>query len=277
MNTQTLELDISKRGGGQCVTIGQGDKSGTTIEAYVYDNGAPVALADYTVQLVARLPDRVHYARAGTATVSSNVITCTVDESKLASVAGYTDEAYFVIIKGDVEYSTERFALDIKRSALDGQAPAQSWDNMVDALIKQGENAIDEITGTNSSVENNEKKRIEAEASRVKAESSRQSSETLRGKEFSSLKLSSEESASCAIASAETASRATKNADTAAKKADASKTAADEATVKANAAATDALAAAEEARGSISPDKKVYITYDTVGDTDYLTIIDAEA
>ncbi|MRX82262.1 BppU family phage baseplate upper protein [Eggerthella guodeyinii] len=141
MNTQTLELDISKRGGGQCVIIGQGDKSGTTIEAHVYDNGATVALAGYTVQLVARLPDRAHYARLN-ATASGSVITCVVDESKLASVSGYTDEAYFTLAKGGATYSTERFALDIKRSGLDGQTPAKSWDSAVDALIAGGTAAV---------------------------------------------------------------------------------------------------------------------------------------
>ncbi len=100
------------------------------------------------------------------------------------------------------------------------------------------------------------------------------------------------------------ADAAATKADTAAGSVDASKdkaekaaTAANEAAGKANAAAgsandssvtasnaaagaeqakTEALKAAEEARGSISPDKKIYITYDTVGDTQYLTLVDTE-
>ena len=38
----------------------------------------------------------------------------------------------------------------------------------------------------------------------------------------------------------------------------------------------DALKAAEEARGSISPDKRIYLAYDTVGDTDYISLVDTE-
>ena len=34
--------------------------------------------------------------------------------------------------------------------------------------------------------------------------------------------------------------------------------------------------AAEEARGSISPDKRIYLAYDTVGDTEYITLVDTE-
>lgn len=45
---------------------------------------------------------------------------------------------------------------------------------------------------------------------------------------------------------------------------------------KASAAAADALLAAEEARGSIDPDKRIYLTYDAVGDVEYITLADTE-
>ena len=141
MNTQTIELDIDKRGcGNNCIRIAQGEGGGTTIKALIYDNGGELSLSGYSAFLVARLPDRIHYYR-GSAAVSGNTITYVCDESKLASVPGYTDEAYFEIVKDDFLAQTERFALDILRSAKEGQQPAQSWDNAIDDLIRRGENA----------------------------------------------------------------------------------------------------------------------------------------
>lgn len=139
-NTRTLELDISKEGTGTCVKVGQGDDGGTTIKALIYDNGAEFALTGATAWLVALLPNKRNYYR-GQCSVSGNAATITVDESKLCSVPGYTDEAYFTITKDGNTYSTERFALDILRSALDGQQPAQNWDDAVQDLIDRGETA----------------------------------------------------------------------------------------------------------------------------------------
>lgn len=141
MNTITLELDISKRGTGDCVRVGQGDDGGTTLKALIYDNGAEFALSGATAWLVVLLPNKRNYYR-GQCSVSGNAATITVDESKLCSVPGYTDEAYFTITKGGNTYSTERFALDILRSALDGLQPAQNWDDAVQDLIDRGETAV---------------------------------------------------------------------------------------------------------------------------------------
>lgn len=140
-NTRTLELDISKEGAGTCIKVGQGDDGGTTINALIYDNGAEFSLSGATVWLVALLPNKRNYYR-GQCSVSGNAATITVDESKLCSVPGYTDEAYFTITKGGNTYSTERFAIEILRSALDGQQPAQNWDDAVQDLIDRGETAV---------------------------------------------------------------------------------------------------------------------------------------
>lgn len=140
-NTRTLELDISKEGAGTCIKVGQGDDGGTTIKALIYDNGAEFALSGSTVWLVVLLPNRRNYYR-GQCSVSGNAATITVDESKLCSVPGYTDEAYFTITKSWATYSTERFAIEILRSALDGQQPAQNWDDAVQDLIDRGETAV---------------------------------------------------------------------------------------------------------------------------------------
>lgn len=223
MNVQTIELDVNKRGcGNNCIRIAQGEGGGTTIKALIYDNGGELALSGYSAFLVARLPDRIHYYR-GSAAVSGNAITYVCDESKLASVPGYTDEAYFEIVKGDFLAQTERFALDILRSAKEGQQPAQSWDNAIDDLIKRGETAV--------------------------------------------------KSGEAAVAAA---NGAVSKANTAAAKADTATGKANAAAQGANDAKTEALKAAEEARGSISPDKRIYLAYDTVGDTDYISLVDTE-
>lgn len=141
MNTRTLELDISKEGAGACVKVGQGDDGGTTIKALIYDNGAEFALSGATAWLVVLLPNKRNYYR-GQCSVSGNSATITVDESKLCSVSGYTDEAYFTITKSGKTYSTERFAIEILRSALDGQQLAQNWDDAVQDLINRGETAV---------------------------------------------------------------------------------------------------------------------------------------
>lgn len=149
-NTRTLELDISKEGAGTCVKVGQGDDGGTTIKALIYDNGAEFELSGATAWLVVLLPNKRNYYR-GQCLVSGNAVTITVDESKLCSVSGYTDEAYFTITKSGKTYSTERFAIEILRSALDGQKPAQSWDDAVQDLIDRGETAVKNANAAASS------------------------------------------------------------------------------------------------------------------------------
>lgn len=141
MNVQTLDLDIGKRGNGQCIRIGQGDSGGTTITATIYDNGSAIDLTGTTVELVVRLPDRIHYYR-GECTVSGSTAMHVCDESKLAAVPGFTDEAYFTVTVSGSTFSTERFALDIVRSATDGLAPAESYDGKIERIISDGSAAV---------------------------------------------------------------------------------------------------------------------------------------
>lgn len=152
-NTRTLELDISKEGSGTCIKVGQGDDGGTTIKALIYDNGAEFTLTGATAWLVVLLPNKRNYYR-GQCSVSGNAATITVDESKLCSVSGYTDEAYFTITKSGKTYSTERFAIEILRSALDGQQPAQNWDDAVQDLIDRGETAVKNANSAASAANN---------------------------------------------------------------------------------------------------------------------------
>lgn len=237
MNTQTIELDVNKCGcGNNYIRIAQGEGGGTTIKALIYDNGSELSLSGYSAYLVARLPDRIHYYR-GSATVSGNTITYVCDESKLASVPGYTDEAYFELKKGSQTVQTERFALDIMRDAREGNTPAKSWDNAVEALEKRAETAV------------------------TKGEQA----VTDAGKALNN-----------ANAAVNICKSATDAANTATSKANAATNAANASKASADLAAADALKAAEEARGSISPDKRIYLAYDTVGDTDYISLVDTE-
>ena len=265
MNVQTIELDVNKRGcGNNCIRIAQGEGGGTTVKALIYDNGGELALSGYSAFLVARLPDRIHYYR-GSASVNGNTITYVCDESKLASVPGYTDEAYFEITKGDFLAQTERFALDILRSAKEGQQPAQSWDNAIDDLIKRGETAVKSgeaaVTAANGAVSKANTAAAKADTATGKANAAARDASAATGK---------------ANAAAGDASTAAKKADTAAGKANTSAENADTAAQGANDAKTEALKAAEEARGSISPDKRIYLAYDTVGDTDYISLVVTE-
>lgn len=265
MNVQTIELDVNKRGcGNNCIRIAQGEGGGTTIKALIYDNGGELSLSGYSAFLVARLPDRIHYYR-GSATVSGNTITYVCDESKLASVPGYTDEAYFEIIKGDFLAQTERFALDILRSAKEGQKPAQSWDNAIDDLINRGESAV---TKGEQAVTDAGKALNNANAAVNICKSATDAANTATGKANAATKSATDAAtaANTAKANADAATDAAKSATNAA---NASKDSADE-------AAKDARKAAEEARGSISPDKRIYLAYDTVGDNEYITLVDTE-
>lgn len=265
MNNQTIELDIDKRGcGNNCISIAQGENGGTTIKALVFDNGGEFALAGYTAYLVARLPDRIHYYK-GTATVSGNTVTHVCEESKLACVPGYTDEAYFEFTNGSHTVQTERFALDIMRDAREGNTPAKSWDNAVEALEKRAETAV---TKGEQAVTDAGKALNNANAAVNICKSATDAANTATSKANAATK-----SATDAASAANTAKA---NADTATNAANAATNAANASKDSADQAAADARKAAEEARGSISPDKRIYLAYDTVGDTDYITLVDTE-
>lgn len=237
-NTRTLELDISKEGAGTCIKVGQGDDGGTTIKALIYDNGAEFSLSGATVWLVALLPNKRNYYR-GQCSVSGNAATIIVDESKLCSVPGYTDEAYFTITKGGNTYSTERFALDILRSALDGQQPAQNWDDAVQDLIDRGETAVKNANAAASS----------ANSAASKATTAASTANTAATNANGAAKAAND-AASAANTAKANADKATTAANNAASAANTAKANADAATSKANAAASAANTAASNANAA---------------------------
>lgn len=248
-NTRTLELDISKEGAGTCIKVGQGDDGGTTINALIYDNGAEFSLSGATVWLVALLPNKRNYYR-GQCSVSGNAATITVDESKLCSVPGYTDEAYFTITKGGNTYSTERFAIEILRSALDGQQPAQNWDDAVQDLIDRGNQAVSSANSAASAANSAASKANSASTSATnaaKAANDAAASATSAASEANTAKQNADDATTAANNAASAANTAKQNADAATSNANAAASAANTAASSANAAAAAANGAAEDA------------------------------
>lgn len=248
-NTRTLELDIPKEGAGTCIKVGQGDDGGTTINALIYDNGAEFSLSGATVWLVALLPNKRNYYR-GQCSVSGNAATITVDESKLCSVPGYTDEAYFTITKGGNTYSTERFAIEILRSALDGQQPAQNWDDAVQDLIDRGNQAVSSANSAASAANSAASKANSASTSATnaaKAANDAAASATSAASEANTAKQNADAATTAANNAASAANTAKQNADAATSNANAAASAANTAASSANAAAAAANGAAEDA------------------------------
>lgn len=248
-NTRTLELDISKEGAETCIKVGQGDDGGTTINALIYDNGAEFSLSGATVWLVALLPNKRNYYR-GQCSVSGNAATITVDESKLCSVPGYTDEAYFTITKGGNTYSTERFAIEILRSALDGQQPAQNWDDAVQDLIDRGNQAVSSANSAASAANSAASKANSASTSATnaaKAANDAAASATSAASEANTAKQNADAATTAANNAASAANTAKQNADAATSNANAAASAAHTAASSANAAAAAANGAAEDA------------------------------
>lgn len=248
-NTRTLELDISKEGAGTCIKVGQGDDGGTTIKALIYDNGAEFALSGATAWLVVLLPNKRNYYR-GQCSVSGNAATITVDESKLCSVPGYTDEAYFTITKSGATYSTERFAIEIMRSALDGQQPAQNWDDAVQDLIDRGETAVKNANSA-ASAANTAAGKANTAASTANSAATAANNAAVAANTAASAANTAKQNADAATTAANNAASAAnaakQNADAATSNANAAASAANTAASSANAAAAAANGAAEDA------------------------------
>lgn len=145
MNEQILKLDISKRpDASQTVRIGQGDRGGTTIVAEIYDNDVALDLTGKTVRFLMRLPGGRYYMRDSDVAVSGNRATYVVDEEHMCAVAGYTNCAYFEVLDGaSVIASTQRFSIEVLRSALDGSSPGESYDTAIEEAIRRTEAAAE--------------------------------------------------------------------------------------------------------------------------------------
>lgn len=250
MNINTIELDICKAGtNSACVNVAQGDMRGTTVKAYIYDNGTETDLSGCDVYMVIKLPDRRHYYR-GTCSVDGSTATHVCDESKLCAVPGYTDEAYFEIVKDGAKYSTERFAIDILRSALDGQQPAQNWDDAVQDLIDRGETAVKNANSAASAANTAAGKANTAAStanSAATAANNAADAANTAASAANTAKQNADAATTAANNAASAANAAKQNADAATSNANAAASAANTAASSANAAAAAANGAAEDA------------------------------
>lgn len=145
MNTAHIRLNLNKgtQPAGDEITIAQGDKHGLTITATIYDGAEKATLTGYTAHIVAQLPDRTHYYRE-TATINGSDVTAVIDETKIGTIPGHTDNAYFTLEATDgTIYSTARFGIDILNDALSDTTVAETYDNELEQLVKDAQSAID--------------------------------------------------------------------------------------------------------------------------------------
>lgn len=142
MNTFELTLDLDKSVGvKQWITLRQGDKRGTTLQATLYDHGVLVS-GSYTCRVSIRHPNRNTYYRE-TATYSNGVATVTIDETSAASVVGVT-EGYFELLQGSTLIaSTESFGVRVLQSATDGATVGPPYDSAIQDALDE----LDAATG----------------------------------------------------------------------------------------------------------------------------------
>lgn len=213
LNTQTIELDISKPvSSRKIIRVAQGDSGGCTLKALLYDNGAELSLTSAIVYLVVKQPDKQHYYR-DKCSVSGNIATIALNETKLCSIPGFTDEAYFEVTKSSQTSSTERFCMDILPSALINKEPAEDWDNAINQIISSGSKAISNINLTNATIAEAEAARAAAEKDRVSAEAARVTAESARV-EVESARASAESARQSQESARQSAETSRKNAET---------------------------------------------------------------
>ncbi len=124
--TQTITLDLSRRQDSpQRVTLGQGDRNGTTLRVLVTDDGEPFDCAGLTPYLMVWCGGSVR--QGGTA--SGNVATIPVDESAFGDWHGTTGNAYVSLESDDMATSTQRFSLTMLRAAAIGPGDGDGQDD----------------------------------------------------------------------------------------------------------------------------------------------------
>ena len=166
MNTAHIRLNLNKgtQPAGDEITIAQGDKHGLTITATIYDGTEKATLTGYTAHIVAQLPDRTHYYRE-TATINGSDVTAVIDETKIGTIPGHTDNAYFTLEATDgTIYSTARFGIDILNDALSDTTAAETYDNEIEALVKDAQSAIDKANEAYATLDVTQIKKTASEA-----------------------------------------------------------------------------------------------------------------
>lgn len=144
IQTQEITLDVAKRASTETVYLGQGDANGTTLRVNVTDGGAPYSMTGKGARLCIQLPHRGgSYEVDGT--VSGNVATFDIDETRAAAVSGRSDILFVQVLSGTtVICSTARAKVVVRPSHSDGVPPAKAWDNGVEAFLAQARTDLDE-------------------------------------------------------------------------------------------------------------------------------------
>lgn len=145
MNTQTISLDVTKPAAiPPVVTIGQGDKSGTTLVANIYDDGTALTLTSYSVKLCIQTPNGAGYYECD-GTVSGSTATFAIDETYAGTVAGVSKIAYVEIISGStVICSTNRFTVVVLQNGTEGADPSGAYTNGVAQFLEDAQEQLDD-------------------------------------------------------------------------------------------------------------------------------------
>ncbi len=270
MINHTVTLDMRKQPGHvpPRLTMRRGESQTQKITANLTDNGAAYTPTYQSARLcILHAGDT--WARCA-ATVSGPTVTATLT-SDMLNGAGRCRMAYFEFYSSNgYSETTENIELvilgNVDTSSGDG---AKAYDDEMDALYKkwaayeaQAENAEKQRVSNETARVSSEKTRASNESARVSSETARREAETTRAaNETARVKAEAE--------------RETDSAD-AVNKATTAANSANEAADTANAAADDALKAADEARGSVMPERTLYLAYDEVSGTSYLSVVDTE-
>lgn len=136
MNSYTYDLDLDKSGSApDPVVMRQGDHLGTTIEATLFDHGAPYTTAGLTAYFAMTLPGGEDYYRAS-ATYSAGVVSVTVDEEYACIHPGHTSNAYFELHQGtSVIASTASIPVVVLPSATQHMSEGQRYDDEIVATV----------------------------------------------------------------------------------------------------------------------------------------------
>ena len=147
LDTQYIQLDISKQPTPQQVRLGQGDANATQLVVSVFDDGEAYDLTDYSVRLCMRLPKNGGYYDVN-GTKSGNVATFDIDESYAASVSGFDGFGYVDILDGDeVICSTSRFQLVVLQCASEGVDVSEQYIDSVNDAIDRAVAAAEAAEG----------------------------------------------------------------------------------------------------------------------------------
>lgn len=242
MATHELTLDVDKSSAlaAEIITARVGD-TGTVIKATVLKDGA--ALTGATARFQAVKPDHTYADQS--ASVSGNTVTVTLDP-KFLSVPGIIKTAYFrLTASGKVETTPDIWINVLPDAESQAEDPTGPYVSEVESLIAQLNSIKSQMqTATNSA-------------------------NTAAGK-ANTAASSADDAADRANDAADQATDAAAAANAAAGSANAAASSANSAAAEAEDAAAEAIAAA----GMVSQDKTIFLSYDTVGDIDYLTLTD---